>query len=81
MNAWMSWKPGLKCLKVIGVNKYTRIPCAMAQKRVIMDYTLLHDRVSGHASPDGHTYGSIDLPLDKILAIYVVKGMFKRALI
>lgn len=36
------------------------------------------DNHNGHSSPDGHTYSSMEIPLDKILHIYLVKGNIKR---
>lgn len=39
------------------------------------------DNHNGHASPDGKTYPPIEIPLVKILHLYLVKGSFKRHLI
>lgn len=39
------------------------------------------DNHNGHASPDGKTYAPIEISLDKILHIYMVKGCFKRYMI
>lgn len=36
------------------------------------------DNHNGHDSPDGITYGSIEIPIDKIIFLYLVKGSIKR---
>jgi phage repressor protein C with HTH and peptisase S24 domain len=39
------------------------------------------DNHNGHSSPDGKTYAPVEIPIEKIRHLYVVKGIFKRCLI